>query len=262
MEEVLGGFTSPIKERDFSWPDRIEAIVRTPLKEERKREISSEKTKYNENMKNKEEFNGIKGVGPNMQQLKEQDVKSEKQREFSPPQRENDPNEVFDKRNHSENSMAYKGFANDSHGLSQDYPNETPPSFGIKDLGSLRPDPRPSLLKQSIQLNHLLQYEFKRLCKFIGDSEIEYNFRNQRRLLSKREILLDKTRNRLNGIKGILALLEGEENMNPILQDIFEQVRSVDAYLKFVTKEDIFKRTKSMEGKNKRYSHVKEEKYK
>ena len=81
-------------------------------------------------------------------------------------------------------------------------------------------------------------------------------------MLSKREILLDKTRNRLNGIKGILALLEGEENMNPILQDIFEQVRSVDAYLKFVTKEDIFKRTKSMEGKNKRYSHVKEEKYK
>ena len=267
MEEILGGFTSPIKEKEFSWPDKIESIVRTPLKEERKREIpSSEKAKYNENMKNQGELNGIKGLGPNMQQFKEQYAKREKQsyqNEFSPPQRENDLNEVLDKRNRSENPMVYKGFANESHGLSQDYPNETPPSFGIKDLKSLLPDPRPSLLKQSIHQNHLLKYELDRLCVVSSHLELEYDLLRQKRLLSQRDILLDKTRHRLNGLKSILALLEGEESMGPILQDIYEHVRSVDAYLKLITKEEIFKpQTKSMEGKNKRYSHVKEEKYK
>lgn len=203
-----------------------------------------------------------------MQQFKEQDVKGEKQsylnqREFSPPQRENDLNEVFDKRIHSENPMVYKGFANDSHGLSHDYPNETPPSFGIKDLKSLLPDPRQNLLKQSIHQNDLLKSELHRLCEAFSRLERENDLLRQKRLLSQRDILLDKTRHRLNGLKSILALLEGEENMSPILQDIYQHVRSVEAYLKWITKEEIFKpQTKCMEGKNKRYSHVKEEKYK
>lgn len=269
MEEVLGGFSSPIKEREFSWPDKIEAIVRTPLKEEHKREVpSSEKVKHHENMKNQGEMNFIKGLGPITQHFKEKDIKNEKpgyldQREFSPPQRENDFKEEIDKRSRSENPMVYKGFPNDSHGLSQDCPNETPPSFGMKDLGSLLPDPRQSLLKQSIHQNHLLKSEFNRLCHVLSILELEYDLLRQKRLLTQRNILLDKTRHRLNGLKSILALLEGEDNMIPILQDIYEYVISVDNSLKYFTKEQIFKpQTKIMEGKNKRYSHVKEEKYK
>jgi len=85
-----------------------------------------------------------------------------------------------------------------------------------------------------------LKIDLNKLCNIIiALQEKNLNYANiYQRLISTRNILLDKTKYKMKKLKNLISLVEKEKNLSPKFITIFQNVKSVDLYLSKIDAEN------------------------
>lgn len=114
------------------------------------------------------------------------------------------------------------------------------------------------LAKRIFKKQGSLKRELNKLCDVILAIKREEDPVKKRRIWPLRDILLDKTRHKLNNLQKMMALLENEYLDDAQFRDLGEHMRNVDLYLGIISSESpsFFIKKGSEADKNKRYSHL------